>query len=651
MTVRTARVTSLLRPIFEAKSAVAWGISALWVLIVGLTFNVGGSSTVGLIAVTATMTLMRWRSASRLARRQMSLIGRPTQIIKASELLAAMPKMGNNLWLGWGWDWQPSHTALAYEVRKRDLSEIYPPQWLLKLMGIKRNPADERGWQWIHGLEPAEKDVLAPIDSLKGHCAVIATTGAIKTRLAALIITQLVARGDTVVVSDPKGDPELRDICQQIAATSGDPDKFMMLHPAFASKSVRLDMLKNWDRSSQVASRVSLVLSSQEESSFTQFCWLAVHRITNGVKYLGQRINIISLRNAMESRAAVERLAYQVLTQFFATLASERLNQRIEQELSKLTSAKPSTNKKAQQLETSIPELTAMIMVYQQEIPETRELAQGTGLPSKVDLSDVGGLILTLEANKEWFGKMIVSITPMLNKLTTDDLRDLLSPDYADVNDTRPIMDMKRIVEGRHLFYMGTDALADASVGKALQSMAFADLASVAAEIYNHGGEDDDGSAPRRIHLIVDEWGDGMCEPLVQLANKGRGAGVFIWALGQTFSDLVVAFGGDSASAKRFVGNMNNMIVGAIQDPDTIKMVEEKFTTTAITVMGESKGVGSKTEDTGMEFSANQGRSASDKEMALVPADVFSQMPDLQYMALFNRSKKIKGRIPVVLPG
>jgi len=137
----------------------------------------------------------------------MSLIGRPTQIIKASELLAAMPKMGNNLWLGWGWDWQPSHTALAYEVRKRDLSEIYPPQWLLKLMGIKRNPADERGWQWIHGLEPAEKDVLAPIDSLKGHCAVIATTGAIKTRLAALIITQLVARGDTVVVSDPKGRP------------------------------------------------------------------------------------------------------------------------------------------------------------------------------------------------------------------------------------------------------------------------------------------------------------------------------------------------------------------------------------------------------------------------------------------------------------
>jgi conjugal transfer pilus assembly protein TraD len=43
------------------------------------------------------------------------------------------------------------------------------------------------------------------------------------------------------------------------------------------------------------------------------------------------------------------------------------------------------------------------------------------------------GLIAILEANREWFGKMIVSITPMLTKLTTDDLKGLLSPDYDDI--------------------------------------------------------------------------------------------------------------------------------------------------------------------------------------------------------------------------
>ena len=241
---------------------------------------------------------------------------------------------------------------------------------------------------------------------------------------------------------------------------------------------------------------------------------------------------------------------------------------------------------------------------------------------------------------------MITSILPMLTKLTTDDLNGLLSPDYEDVDDDRPIMDMKRIVQGGHCLYIGTDALADPSVGKALAAMTIADMASVAAEIYNHGIEEDN---KRLIHLIVDEWGDVMCEPLVQQANKGRGANIFIWALGQTFSDLVVAFGNETASAKRFMGNMNNLIVGAIQDQETCEMVAEKFGTTAIQVMAETKATGSKTEDTGLEFSSNVGRSLSDKEIPKITPDILRGLPDLQFLALLNRTMAFKGRIPVVL--
>lgn len=651
MSVPKEGVSQLLRPIFEIKSAVAWSVAFLWCLLTALIFRTGPLVSLGLIGMTGMMALIRGRAATSLARKQLSLIGRPIDKIKASRLLQTIPKMGNNIWLGWGWQWEPSHRQLAYEILKRDLSEIYPPMWVLKLMGIKRDPAHERGLQWIHGLEPVERDVMAPIDALKGHCAIIATTGAIKTRLMALIIPQLVARGDVVIVIDPKGDRDLQSICEMAAASTGVPDKFMFLHPAFASKSIRIDLLKNWDRSSQVASRVQLVLSASEDSTFVQFCWLAVHRITNAVKFVGRRVSIVNLKRAMESRTAVERLAYETLTKFFKEHHNEQLNARIAQELSKLSAsaAKPSSRKGNNGLETSIPELTAMCAVYQNDVPENAELAHGTGYPPKHD--DITGLIAILEASKEWFGKMIVAITPMLNKLSTDDLRDLLSPDYTDLDDPRPIMDMKRIVEGRHVLYMGTDAMADASVGKALTAMALADLSSVGAEIFRHGTEDDDGSSPRRIHVIIDEWGDAMCEPLVQQANKGRGAGMFIWALGQTFSDLVVAFGGDVASAKRFMGNMNNMIVGALQDPDTIKLVTEKFGETTINVMGESKGIGSKTEDTGMEFSANHGRSVSDKDVSLFPEQLLMQFPDLQYLALLNRSIRVKGRIPVVEPG
>lgn len=641
---KAKEIESLLRPVFEARSALLWTAAFAWCILIGALFRLGWGPLVGLCVVTGAMAIRRGVVARTMVLKQLALIGRPVELMPVQNLLNAMPAIGNNLWLGRGWRWEPSHTALAYEVSKRDLSEIYPPPWALKMLGVKRNPADERGLQWIHGLHPEESDVCVPMDALKGHCAIIATTGAIKTRLAALFITQLIAKGDTVIVFDPKGDHELREICRLAAAHTGNASKFMMLHPAFASKSIRLDMLKNWDRVSQVASRISMVLGSEGGDTFKEFCWNAVHRITNGIKYVGRRVNLLALKTAMESRTSVERLAYEALKKFF-TEEAPQLRERIVQEMNKLAAESKRPMKKGG-IETGSPELTAMITVFLSDVPESQAEAQRVGVPMKPE--EVSGLVNILEANKEWFGKMIVSILPMLTKLTTDDLRGLLSPDYEDVDDHRPIMDMKRIVEGRHTLYVGTDALADPSVGKALTAMCMADLASVAAEIYNHGLEGDDGSAPRRIHLVVDEWGDAMCEPLVQQANKGRGAGVFIWALGQTFSDLVHAFGGDVASAKRFMGNMNNLIIGAIQDPDTQEMVSEKFGLTNIKIFGESKGVGSKTEDTGMEFSANHGLSASDKEMPLIPPALLPQMPDLQYFALLNRSFKFKGRIPVV---
>ncbi|MBW4960191.1 conjugal transfer protein, partial [Klebsiella pneumoniae] len=110
-----------------------------------------------------------------------------------------------------------------------------------------------------------------------------------------------------MIVIDPKGDAELREICRLACEHIGQPEKFMMLHPAFASESIRLDLLKNWDRVSQVASRISLVLGSTNDDSFTGFCWNAVHRITSAMKYIGMRVNLVTLKNSMENRSATGR--------------------------------------------------------------------------------------------------------------------------------------------------------------------------------------------------------------------------------------------------------------------------------------------------------------------------------------------------------
>ena len=655
----TIEYRTLLRPVYEAKSALMWGAALTWGVGVSYSFSFGAGATMGLLGVSGTMAVVRGLRGKKLVREKLALVGRDVELLPVVRLLQAMPSIGNNLWLGRGWRWEPSHTALAYEISKHDTSKIYPDKWLLNLMAVPpylrqkpkpgkkrefkpKNPSDMRGLQWVHGLEEEEneRDVLVPMDALKGHCAIIATTGAIKTRLAALIVTQLIAKGDCVIVIDPKGDHELKEICRKACEYIGKPEKFMQLHPAFASESIRLDLLKNWDRVSQVASRIGLVLGSTNDDSFAGFCWMAVHRITSALKYIGRRVNLLTLKNAIESRTSVELISYKVLTKFFNEEAPSLLA-RVEQEKNALGN---NPRVKKGDVDTSIPELTAMIKVYQADVPETKAEAESKGLPIKKE--DIGGLLSIVLTSQEWFAKMITSILPMLTKLTTDDLNQLLSPDYEDLEDERPIMDMKRIVQGAHCLYIGTDALADPSVGKALAAMTIADMASVAAEIYNHGIEQD---KVRLIHLLVDEWGDVMCEPLVQQANKGRGANIFIWALGQTFSDLVVAFGNDTASAKRFMGNMNNLIVGAIQDQETCEMVAEKFGTTAIQVMSETKATGSKTEDTGLEFSSNVGRSLSDKESQKISPDILRGLPDLQYLALLNRTMAFKGRIPVVL--
>jgi conjugal transfer pilus assembly protein TraD len=641
-----ARFEQLLRPVYEVRAAVGWAAASLWMVGVAIGFNAAKSGLAGCALLAATLCALRMLSASKLLKYKLSLVGKAVTKINPLSLKEAMPKLGNNLWLGWGYRWEPRHTQRAYEIMKRDLDDVYPPEWWIKYSKSAIDPRRTKGLPWIHGLDMGERDVVLPFDSLRGHCAVVATTGAIKTRLAALIIFQLAMKGDCVIIIDPKGDKELRDIARQSAVLSGDPRRFLMLHPAFASDSVRLDLIKNWDRVSQVASRITMVLDSQESDNFKEFCWMAVHRITNAMKYIGRRVSIQTLKTAMESRTAVENLTTRALRQFFKEECPQ-----LEEVLERAMNAKASESASAARnknggLETNSVELAAMYKVFQENVPETEDQGAKQGLPAKPE--ELRGLIAILEANREWFGKMIVSITPMLTKLTTDDLKGLLSPDYDDINDTRPIMDMRRIVEGGHIFYMGTDTLADESVGKALAAMALADASAVAAELYNHGSVNDDGQQPRRIHVFVDEAGDAACAPLIQQANKGRGAGFFIWALFQTFSDLVDKFGG-MPRAKKFMGNMNNLIVGATQDPDTMDQIVDKLGQTAITITSESKGFGSKTEDVGLEFSANNSTSLSERQTEVFPRSLLPSLPDLHYVGFFNRGELVKGRIPVLV--
>lgn len=209
------RFEQLLRPAYEARAAVGWMIAAVWMVGCALLISAPKETLAASAALAVVMALWRGMSAHRLLKYKLWLAGKPTAFVGTTILKKSMNKLGSNLWLGWGYRWEPRHTQRAYEIMKRDLTEVYPPAWWLRLTKIKQDPYKAKGLPWIHGLDMKEGDVMLPFDSLKGHCAIIATTGAIKTRLAALVIFQLALRGDCVIVIDPKGDKDLKEICRQ----------------------------------------------------------------------------------------------------------------------------------------------------------------------------------------------------------------------------------------------------------------------------------------------------------------------------------------------------------------------------------------------------------------------------------------------------
>ena len=625
---------AVFRPAYEAVSALAWAIAACYGVFLLGRGPLNRWLAAGLLVLCVGWLLLRLHQACALWRFKLSLAGGPVQLLPLAHFERGRGSLDGKLWLGWGFRWEPRHAQLSHEVLRRGLSDIYPPAWLARLAGLRHDPRQARGMSWIHGLGH-EHDLIVPFQALDGHTAVMAVTGALKTVLARLLVYQLASRGDVVIVLDPKGDRELASICEQVTHALGQPHRFLKFHPAFGGQSFRFDALAGWDRETQVASRIRLIMGQADDDNFVSFVWMTITHIVAGMKRVGQRVSIASLLACLQSREALQALAEGALGRF---LGDEPV--RVDSICDGHGNPPPpprSARVGGGRLggSPSDPTVSPRLAALMRQV----KVRAGTGpLPP-----DISGLIALLESNREWLAKMIISLTPTLTRLSAGDLGALLSPDYADIDDPRPVFSSRKLIEGGHVAYFGLDALSDTSVAESLAAILLADLAGTAGEMYNHAEQ----TVGRKVHVICDEWGDLVCEPIVQLANKARGVGVVLYLFGQTLSDLVVRMG-DPDKAKRILGNMNNLVVGATSDTDTLDFVGRKFGDTVIRHVSLSQGSGHKSEDTGLAYSAHRGSSLRDETSELVPAQLLMGLPDLHYFAMVNRAQLFKGRIPVL---
>ena len=101
------------------------------------------------------------------------------------------------------------------------------------------------------------------------------------------------------------------------------------------------------------------------------------------------------------------------------------------------------------------------------------------------DLYDpvLDGLVSAFKYDKTYFDKIVSSVGPLMEKLTTGKIAELISPDYLNAKDNRPIFEWLEVIRRKGIVYVGLDALTDTTVASAVGNSMFADLVSVAGHI------------------------------------------------------------------------------------------------------------------------------------------------------------------------
>lgn len=600
--------TSLWRTNYEAREVGAWGASIAASTAVQALAGMPMTPYLITVGVQAGFALAALPRALTVYRAKKSLYGMPmsfTTIEALADIVEAHPE---SFFFGHAFQWRQQHAQYAFELLSRDLDAI---------LGKKgRRDPTVKGTRWIHGLGMHEEEMcLRPADTRSIHTLITGTTGAGKTRLFDLAIAQCILRGETVIVIDPKGDKGLAETCRLTCESMGRGDDFNYFHPAFPERSIKLSLTRNYGRATELASRIAVLMASESGDPFQAFAMMALNNVIQAMLINGELPTLLSLRRTLEGD--VPGLTIRVLTQYGRKVRGQReFDATVEQAF--------------HQAKAKDPEAQAKVL---------RRLYYAD-LIHVAPNPDLEGLLTMLEHERSHFSKMIAGLLPILVMLTAGAMSDLLSP-QNEVGGTQAdiaFSDMNSIINGNQVLYMGLDSLSDPMVGSALGSLALADLASTAGEIYNH-------RLPRPVNIFVDEAAEVINDQLIQLLNKGRGAGINLYIATQTIADFKARMG-DESKAMQVLANANNIISLRILDTDTQEFITKKMRLTRLKYVMRTQG--NNAGEGGVLTGGNQGERLMEEEGELFSAPLLGELPDLEYLAVFAGGDVRKGRLPIL---
>ncbi|EFL5740852.1 TPA: type IV conjugative transfer system coupling protein TraD [Klebsiella pneumoniae] len=645
-------IEALLRPAVELNTAVVSGMAAYvcvqapWA--VALAPSVSYVTAAGFAALAVTRT----HQGMKIIRYRRNLRRLPRYVMSTKQI----PVSHRRLFLGRGFRWTQKHTQRLQDTLRPEVARYLQPNrfylgarqlemmtehrlpWLGKLLSADTplNPVRPLppvgGNPALHGIEPDEKDVTLALGERVGHTVVYGTTRVGKTRLAELLVTQDIRRGEVTIVFDPKGDADLMKRVWAEAHRAGRGDELYIFHLGWPEISARYNAVGRFGRVSEVASRVAGQLSGEGNSAaFREFAWRFVNIIARALVALGERPDYTLIMRYVNNIADLYiRYAEKIIQAQLPSLQTQiENNQQVlgEDDVPRNMQGQPDA-----------------LRIWAIEVALSSE--EGKKLYDPI----LDGLRSAVRYDRTYFDKIVASLLPLLEKLTTGKTAELLSPDYQDIDDTRPIFDWEQIIRKKAVVYVGLDALSDSEVASAVGNSMFADLVSVAGHIYKHGinaGLPGGKEGKSLINLHCDEFNELMGDEFIPLINKGGGAGMQVTAYTQTSSDIEARIG-NAAKTAQVQGNFNNLIMLRVRENRTAELLTtqlpqvEIYTKTLVSGHQDTADVNADQDFT----SSTQDRVGTVKVPLLEPADIVT-LPKGQAFALLEGGQLWKIRMPL----
>jgi len=659
-------IEALLRPPVELYSAMtAWMLAVVAIFmpsVIMMTQSVSyvASASLFLIGVN------RFFQGYTIARYHKSLVRLPYYGLKPAQI----PVSHKHLFLGIGFQWTQKHTqrlqdaldplnedylkpGLDYRIGRglEVLFYSWPVQKLLAPFGGLASKRLKNAWLafWfrsilaplppvggkpaIHavGMLEGERDIVLPLGERVGHTLVLGTTRVGKTRLAEILITQDIRRGDVTFVFDPKGDADLMMRCKMEAERSGRP--FFNFNLGFPEISARYNGIGNFSKITEPAGRLTDPLPSEGNSAaFKEFGWRFANIVIQADVALGNKPHYQRIRRYINN---VEPLLMDYGRTTLSKLGPDGWQQAYDQILNNLD---PKTLPFA--LKDRNPEAIALLKTVE-----------------KLDFYEpvLDGLLSAFKYDRSYFDKIVSSLGPLLEKLTTGRIADLIAPNYDDLTDQRPIFDWMSAIRQSAVVYVGLDALSDSTIASAVGASMFADLTSVSGFIYKHGVDfglpselvEKIKSGKLKISIHADEFNELVGDQFIPMVNKAGGSGFQITAYTQTVSDIEAKIGSKSKSGQ-IQGNFNNLILLRVKEPETAEVLTKQLPKVRVNELMQVSGAndssdpGSKVDFT----SKNEDRLSTREVDMLTNYDIIS-LPKGQAFALIEGGNLYKIRMPL----